>query len=89
MWGIGIMFLIMGSVPFWVYHMRGELKPIVLPVYKNMRRCGIGVLILSVVGVFIKEPFEQVLSVLPVLILSIWMIKYLDNMNIDIKNRSE
>lgn len=76
MWAVGIMYLMIGSVPIFVKHLNGIIKPSVLPIYKNMTRCGLGILLLSLIALFVKEPFDKIIPVIPVMFLALWMLKF-------------
>lgn len=80
MWAIGISFLMMGSVPYWIKRLDGKQYPMAIPTYKNMFRCGIWILILWSVSLFLPEPYSIALPVLPVLILGIWMIGFIQRL---------
>lgn len=81
MWAVGISYLMMGSVPYWVKKLNGKKGQAALSTYKNMFQCGVWVLVLWCVSLFVTEPYRIVLPVLPVIILGLWMLKFIKELN--------
>lgn len=80
--GVGISFLMMGSVPYWTRKLGGEMNPVAALIYRRMFLSGLMVSLLCVVALFTPSPFNMIIPVLPVMVLAIWtltLIKRLSN----------
>lgn len=80
MWAIGISFLMMGSVPYWIKRLDRKQEYPTVPTYKKMFHSGIWILILWVISLFLPEPYSIVLPLLPVIVLGLWMLKFIQNL---------
>lgn len=78
MWGPSIMFMIMGSVPYISKRLGGNVKEEVVPVYRNMFRTGLIILIFCLLGLFLNDPFDIVLPTIPILFFGLWSIVHLN-----------
>lgn len=89
MWGPGIMFVIMGTVPYLSERLGGSVKEEVKPIYKYMFKTGLLTVLLYLVGKMLNQPYEIILPTLPVLVFGVWAIKYLNSMIFGEGNESD
>jgi ABC-type uncharacterized transport system permease subunit len=72
--GVGIMFLIIGSTPYFIKKVNGTINNQALSMYKNIKITGLSVLVLLFIGNTAGHPFQYILPVIPVMLLCIWTV---------------
>lgn len=80
LWGPGIMFMIIGTVPYLSERLSGTVKEEVKPIYKYMFKTGLLTVLLYIVGKILGQPYEVILPPLPILLFGVWAIKVLNSM---------
>jgi|APAga8741244001_1050109.scaffolds.fasta_scaffold07049_4 hypothetical protein len=80
MWGVGIMFLIIGSVPLLVNKLNGNIPLLAVRVYKNIRLVGIGIEVCYFVSLLFLPMYKNAISAIPVLVFTLWFLLYLEKL---------
>lgn len=80
MWGVGIMFLIIGIFPLLINRLNGIIPLSALRVYKSMSLVGIGIEVCYFISLYILPNYRNVISSIPVLIFTLWLLLYLERL---------
>ena len=78
MLGVGIGYIIIGLVPYFVKKANGHLEAEVAKIYKYFLYCGISIIILYCTGYFFYNSYQSIIAVLPVLIFALLIVRYVN-----------
>lgn len=78
MLGVGIGYIIIGLVPYFVKKVKGQLEAEVAKIYKYFLYCGISIIFLYCMGYFFYNGYKSIVAVLPVLIFALLLVRYIN-----------
>lgn len=81
--GVGIGFILNGLVPIFVKKLKGEMKVEVVKIHRGFMYCGVAILILYSIGYFFDKTYQIIISVLPVMVFALYMLRYINNLLIE------
>ncbi|MBG9730818.1 hypothetical protein ABD87_15110 [Lysinibacillus sphaericus] len=77
MLGVGISYIIIGLVPFFVKKVNGQLEAEVAKIYKYFLYCGISIIFLYYMGYFFYNGYQSFIAVFPVLFFAMLFLRYI------------